>query len=487
MLTALKKWGTLTPAAALAGAIELAEQGYAADDHYVESSKEIIEWIRAEDSATKAWLVQQEVAGHQPLLTQAQLAQQRMQRFAWLWDRMLKQGNVRVGDRIELPEKAALLKRIAEFGDSAFYEGACAEAIVRATTKDAGVLTLRDLASYSVREREPFVTQFQGKRVLSMPPPSSGGIVLSQVLAMLEARRDDLARIASDANNHNGADALHLLAECCKHAFADRAHYLGDTDFVPVELAELLNKDALVERAASIDLTRTQAQETYGSKLQAPALKGGGTSHLCVVDEAGNAVCCTETINLVFGSLVAVPEFGFILNDTMDDFLTRANTANAFGLSHAERNRPEPGKRPLSAMTPTIVLDADEPSAKPMLLAGASGGPRIISGTLQAMLNMLVWRMPAWDAVARPRMHHQWSPHTLQLEDGLFGTSVQRELEARGHEVSRRQPVAAVQVMVKRGSNHGECAGSEFEAKPTQRSVWQAASDPRKGGAPAGE
>jgi gamma-glutamyltranspeptidase/glutathione hydrolase len=484
MLRALSRWGTREPSDVLAGAIQLAHEGFKADPHYVESCQEIIEWIEARDKATEALLgVACERDGNSAP-SAAQLREQRMQRFAWLWKRLLREGKIRVGDRLHFPEQAALLRAIGEQGDKAFYEGACAEAIVRAVSSDKGVLSLQDLSSYEPKLREPFVTSFLGKRVLSMPPPSSGGIVLAQVFAMLEELAPRLRELASKAENHNSAEFIHLVGECCKHAFADRAHYLGDSDFVALELAQLLDPLALRERARTIEIERTRQQHEYGSAIAPPALRGGGTSHLCVVDAKGNAVACTETINLVFGSLLAVPEFGFVLNDTMDDFLTRGGQANAFGLAHAERNRPQPGKRPLSAMTPTIVLDADRSDARAMLLAGASGGPRIISGTLQAILNMLVWKMPAWDAVEKPRFHHQWSPHVLQLEDRLFGTALQAELEKKGHEVGKRQPVAAVQVMqlTRSKGQHGECdAGIDGDC------AWQAASDPRKGGAPVGE
>jgi gamma-glutamyltranspeptidase/glutathione hydrolase len=484
MLQALRQWGTREPSDVLAGAIALALDGFEADEHYVESSQEIIEWIEARDAATKAWLASRKAADGPPQPTPAQLRDERIARFPWLWSRLLREGRIAPGDHLRFAEQGELLRRIARDGDGAFYEGPCAQAIVDAASRDGGVLTLADLKAYAPKLRDPFVTKFLGKRVLSMPPPSSGGIVLAQVFTMLDELAPHLLALAADPSQHNSARAIHLVAECCKHAFADRAHYLGDTDFAAVELASLLDEQALRARACAIDLSRTQAQAAYGSHLPPPALKGGGTSHLCVVDRDGNAVACTETINLVFGSLVAVEPMGFVLNDTIDDFLTRAGEANAFGLSHAERNRPQPGKRPLSAMTPTIVLDDDRADARAALLAGASGGPRIISGTLQAMLNMLVWKMPAWDAVQRPRFHHQWSPHTLQLEDGLIATAVQTQLEAMGHEVGRRQPVAAVQVMrrVPARGDHGECDASIDGA-----CHWQAASDPRKGGAPDGD
>jgi gamma-glutamyltranspeptidase/glutathione hydrolase len=448
MLHALETYGTLSRDVVLAPAIRLAREGYAVDAHYVESAKDVFDWLRdAPDAVNPA----------------------KVKRIPFLWSRFLKDGALRVGDRVSLPEQADLLAAIARDGAPAFYQGTTARRIIDAVHHDGGELSLEDLASFKVQELKPFDTTFAGKTFLGMPPPSSGGIVMAQVLAMLEHRLTDLRRIIA-AHGHNSAAYIHFIAEACKHAFADRARWLADTDFVDVPLAQLLSPDYLRTRADAVREDRTFPQSTYGMALQ--PMDDHGTSHLCVVDGAGNAVACTETINLVFGSLIAVPECGFILNDTMDDFITRRGQANAFGLTHGERNRPQPGKRPLSCMTPTIVLDGEggeHPLAHPVsMLAGASGGPRIITGTLQALLNALLFDMPADACVTAPRFHHQWSPHTLQLEDALLATPAKNDLEALGHDVSRRQPVGAVQVIRRAGN------------------AWHPASDPRKGGAPAG-
>lgn len=437
MLHALERFGTMERSRVLAPAIALAREGYEADAHYVSSAREAIGVVegRAE----------------------------RIARFSFLWTRFLREGRVAIGDRIALPEQAELLERVARDGARAFYEGAVARAIVDAVHADGGELTLEDLGAYRVREHAPLATTFRGRTVLGMPPPSSGGIVLAQVLAMLEDRRELLE--AALAEGHNAPGLIHLVAEACKHAFADRARWLGDPEQVRVPMEDLLSAARLAETAAKIDAGRTRERGFYGV-LPAPR-DDHGTSHLCVVDAMGGAVACTETINLEFGSFVGVPEFGFVLNDTIDDFVTRPGTANAFGLKHAGRNAPSAGKRPLSSMTPTMILEGGADSGV-FMLAGASGGPRIISGTLQAILNVLLFDLGAEDAVARARFHHQWSPHTLQLEDGLVHTPTHDALVAKGHDVSRRQPVAAVQVIRR------------------QAGGWEPASDPRKGGAPAG-
>jgi gamma-glutamyltranspeptidase/glutathione hydrolase len=436
MLHALERYGTLPRERVLAPAIALAKAGYAADAHYVESSKEVIEWLEKDAS--------------------------RPARFTYLWERLLYRGKVKVGDRIDLHEQARVLELIAEKGAAGFYEGPVAEAIVRAVNNDGGQMTVQDLAEYRVEEREPLRARVNGREVLTMPPPSSGGIVLAQVMGMLEARQEEFSQLARGAG-HNSPEYIHFVAEAMKHAFADRARWMGDPNFVDIPLKGLLNAAYIRDRAAAIVPGRTLPIDSYGTATPPP--DDDGTSHLCVVDAHGNAVACTETINLVFGSLLPVPEFGFILNDEMDDFLARKGKANAFGLDHAVLNRPAPHKRPLSSMTPTLVYDA---SGGLRLIVGGSGGPRIISGTIQAAINVLEFDLSADEAVSRPRFHHQWHPDVLQLEDGLHATKIEETLRGYGHSTGRRQPVAAVQMI--RSAQGG----------------WQAASDPRKGGAPAG-
>jgi gamma-glutamyltranspeptidase / glutathione hydrolase len=441
LLYALDRYGTMTRAQVLAPAIRLAQEGYAADAHYVLSSNEVIEWLEKDPK--------------------------RPARFPFLWERLLYKGKVKEGDNVDLHEQAAVLKMIAEKGADAFYKGPVADAIVAAVQRDGGEMTLADLASYKVQELQPLVTHFRGHTVLTMPPPSSGGIVLAQVLGMLEVRAQDLQSIVKGPG-HNSAQYIHLVAEAGKHAFADRARWMGDPDFVKVPVEGLLNPAYIRDRAMSIDLEHTKPIESYGTATPPP--EDHGTSHLCVIDEKGNSVSCTETINLVFGSLVPVPEYGFILNDEMDDFLARKGHANAFGLDHATLNRPEPGKRPLSSMTPTMVLTTNKDGSlgEPVLLAGGSGGPRIISGTIEATLNVLLFDMPAGEALSKPRFHHQWHPDVLELEEQLAGTPTDKALQELGHTTKRRDRIAAVQII---------------RAVP---GGWQAGSDPRKGGVPAG-
>jgi gamma-glutamyltranspeptidase / glutathione hydrolase len=436
MLHALDAYGSLPLPQVFAPAMRLAHNGYAADKHYESCAKEVLTWLDAQPG--------------------------RRERFPLLMRDFLLHGNVREGAAIRLSGQARVLERLVKDGRNGFYAGDVADAIVAASHRDGGVLTHADLAGFRVTEQQPFVTQWVGKRVLSAPPPSSGGIVLAQVFAMLESRGDELRAIAREQGPTSAA-YVHLVCEALKHAFADRARYLGDADFVQLPLQTMLDPARLAAAAARIDMQRTLPHEAYG--VAPPPRDSHGTSHLCVVDAHGNAVACTETINFEFGSLVGVEGYDFMLNDSIDDFVTRKGVANAFGLMHEGQNLPAPGKRPLSCMTPAIVQDAD---GSCFMLAGASGGPRIITGTLQAILNATLFDLPADGCVSQPRFHHQWSPDTLQLEPPLMPTPLRTNLEAKGHTVSQRSPIAAVQVI---------------RRQPTG---WQPASDPRKGGAPAG-
>jgi gamma-glutamyltranspeptidase/glutathione hydrolase len=431
MMDALERWGTMSRAEVLAPAIELAKSGFVADQHYVSSAMEISAWVRKDAARSK--------------------------RFAWVWERLLGKGEVKVGDRIHAPEQADLLERIVREGAAGFYQGEVAKAILDSIHGDGGEMTLEDLAGYRTRMRPALATAFMGRRVLSMPPPSSGGLVLAQVFSMLERRGDALR--AAVAKGHNSPEYVQLVCEAAKHAFADRARWLADSDFVDVPLGLLLDPERLDKASASIDLLCTKPQDAYG--VAPPPPDERGTSHLSVVDADGNAVACTETINLEFGSLVAVERFGFCLNDTIDDFAVRSGKANAFGLMQSNRNAPTPGKRPLSAMTPTIVLEED---GRVMAVAGGSGGPRIISGTLQVLLNAMLFGLDAKDAVSRARFHHQWSPHVLQLEPELLESPLAASLRGLGHEVGKRSPIGTIQLITR------------------DRDGWDAASDPRKGG-----
>ena len=322
---------------------------------------------------------------------------------------------------------------------------------------NGGPITKQDLASYTVRVAEPLRGTFQGLDVLSMPPPSSGGVAMQQIFGLLERHFKQIG-----ASPHNSPAYIHLLVEAMKHAFADRAEWLADADFVDVPIERLLSAAYLNERADSISMQRTNESQFYGSRTA--GVEDGGTSHLSVIDANGMAVACTETINLSYGSLVVVPGFGFALNNEMDDFTTIPGEANAFGLQQSDRNLPEPGKRPLSSMSPTILLD----DGRVVLVAGASGGPRIITATTQCILNCLLFDMTPRQAVAALRFHHQWMPNVLQFESAWPDPAVPSALQQLGHETGTTGSVGVVQLI-----------------RVTPDGI-RAASDPRKGGATAG-
>jgi gamma-glutamyltranspeptidase/glutathione hydrolase len=431
LLHALDEYGTLDRATVLAPAIAAAREGFPADAFHV----------GAVATMSEAW------RDHPELRPGLQAA----------WQRFAREGAIAVGDLVVNEPQARALELIAAQGAAAFYAGPIADAIVAVMDDGGGPMTRGDLARYAVRERPALVGEVGPWRILSMPPPSSGGVATQQVFGLLE-RLGGLA----PGQDQDSARWRHLLIESFKHAFADRARWLADDAFTPVPVDALTAPAYLDSLAKDVDPARTGPPGDYGSAPPLP--RDAGTSHICVLDAGGMAVSCSETINLYWGSCVEVPGFGFLLNDEMDDFTT-SGAANAYGLVQSARNRPAPGKRPLSSMSPTIVLEG----GRPVAIAGASGGPRIISGTLQVLLSALVFGDDAGRAVARPRLHHQWQPDEILFETGWTDQETLAGLRARGHElVPYEKPVGVVQAIVVR---EGRIS---------------AASDPRKGGRPAG-
>ena len=326
-------------------------------------------------------------------------------------------GLVGVGDRLRRPDLARTLATLASEGAGALYRGRIAREIAAATVRRGGVLTEADLAGY--------------RDLYAMPPPSSGGAVLLAILGTLKAKKA-LPPARTDPVR------VHLLVEAMKHAFADRARWFGDPDFVQVPLDRLLDPGVLRARAGALDARRTWAPAHYGTT--APPTDGG-TSHLSVLDAAGNAVALTTTVNTAFGSLVVAGDTGVILNDEMDDFTTRPGEANAFGLQQSELNAVAPGKRPLSSMSPTVVVH----DGRPELVVGGSGGPRIITGTLAAILHVVDHGASPGEAVSLPRVHHQWLPDEVVLEPGAVAGDA-AALAAFGHRVRPAPPAwSAVQ------------------------------------------
>jgi gamma-glutamyltranspeptidase/glutathione hydrolase len=329
-------------------------------------------------------------------------------------------GALRPGGRVPQKDLALTLRAIAAGGPRAFYEGKLAARIAAAAQEAGGVLSAADLAAYRPVVREPVRGEYRGVELIAFPPPSSGGITLLEVLNVLE--HFDLR-----ASGAGSSLSIHRIAEALKLAFADRAVYLGDAAFAKLPTERLLG-DA---HAAAL---RARIDDARATPVAAPAgaVDDAGTAHLSVVDAAGNAVAITQTINGPYGSWVTVPGTGILLNNEMDDFVTRPDQANQWGLPGLDRaaNRVEPGKRPLSSMAPLIALEG----GKLRFVAGSNGGPRIITSVLLAFLNAIDWQMDVQEAVSAPRFHHQWQPDVLEIE-GDVPADVIAGLRARGHEV----------------------------------------------------
>lgn len=507
LLHALEKYGTLDRATVLAPAIRIAREGFRLDAHAERSAETLDAFLRgrpdvaAEDAAEMRRAFIGDGGDHE-----ARGAPKRR--------------------RVSNPGQAEVLERIARDGLGGFYAGPVAEAIVAAVNRHGGGLTRDDLSNVRPREVVPLTASWRGKTIVTMPLPSSGGVTMIQILELMERTRPVwqeshdrmMARLATPErpghhvppeNAATSGDAyFHCLAESLKHAFADRALYLGDPAFMAANpTGRLLDSARLDAKAAQIRASSTRESGVYKDAAPLPDLltMGGraqddhGTSHFSVVDRWGNAVACTETINLAFGSRVLVSGCGFMLNNQMDDFQTRRGQPNAFGLVQSDRNLPQPGKCPLSSMTPTIVIDS---GGRVESVLGASGGPRIITGTVQSLLHAQNPAFGAW-GVWFPRLHHQWTPDVLRIEPlGVVATSVRgrtpwpmfaaehilpagfttprddffwggavRGLQARGHAVQPMLESACVQMI------HRAPSGDR----------WQAICDPRKGGEPAGE
>jgi gamma-glutamyltranspeptidase / glutathione hydrolase len=324
------------------------------------------------------------------------------------------------GDTLIQRDLAETLASVARAGPRAFYEGAIAEKIVAAVRAAGGLMTREDLETYVPIERAPVRGRYRGHDIIAMPPSSSGGVILIEMLNTLEGYSD----LATDE-----ARRLHLMVEAMKLAYADRAAFLGDPASVRAPLPRLLSKTYAARLRGRIDPTHaTPASEIRADEQ--PAREGDNTTHFSVVDRFGNAVANTTTLNFSYGVGLIAEGTGVLLNNELDDFAAKPGAPNAYGLLGGEANAPGPGKRPLSSMTPTIVLK----EGKPFLITGSPGGSRIITAVLQVIANVIDRKLPIAEAVAAPRMHHQWLPDELLVERG-FSPDMMRALQARGHNV----------------------------------------------------
>lgn len=357
---------------------------------------------------------------------------------------------LQAGDRLVQSDLAQTLTQVAADPQN-FYTGKLAETIARDMATNKGLITLADLKRYRPIWRDPVCGNFQAARVCSMPPPSSGGVHLLQILNLLGAT--DLK-----AMGWHSPDALHLLVEAMRIAYADRAVHLGDPDFVTVPVAALISPAYAKQRRQEIDPQKarpsSQVQAAKPETLKRLGKESNDTSHLSVVDSTGNAVSLTFTVNLGFGSGVVVPGTGIILNNEMDDFAIAPGVPNAFGLVGGDANAIAPGKTPLSSMTPTIVTE----NSQLRLVVGAPGGSTIITTVLQVVLNVLVYDMDARRAIAAPRLHHQWLPDQLRVERNGLDRLTLDNLRQRGHSIAEGNTWGNAQAIVR--SSDGTLEGA---------------------------
>ncbi len=347
--------------------------------------------------------------------------------FASRDGRMLPRGAMLVQQDL-----AATLQAIAAGGAQAFYEGPIAEKMIAAVNAHGGQWTAADLAGYRAVERDVVRGSYRGHDIVSMPPPSSGGVHLIQILNMLEGF--DLK-----AAGHNSAEAIHLLVEAAKLAYADRSEYLGDPAFVNVPVKGLTSKRYAEALRREIDPSKARpARDIRPGKPQ--PFESDQTTHYSVVDRDGNAVSCTYTLNFSYGVGLVAEGTGILLNNQLDDFAAKPGVPNAYGLVGGDANAPGPGKRPLSSMSPTIVFR----DGKPFIVTGSPGGPRIITTVLQIVSNVIDHGMNIAEATEAARVHHQWLPDELRIERGISPDTI-RLLQQRGHKVEVRQAMGSTQ------------------------------------------
>ncbi|QIA77333.1 gamma-glutamyltransferase [Rodentibacter caecimuris] len=402
MELALQKWGTMPLHKVLEPAIKLAEEGFPI-------SQTLANLLDTEKDVLGKW--------------------QSSRKIFFKNDRTLVAGELLIQKDL-----ANSLKLIAKEGAKAFYEGEIAEKIVQEMKQHNGLISLEDMRNYQAIERQPIVGNYRGYKIVTMPPPSSGGIHLVQLFNMLE-------NYPLNEFGANSAKTIHYLAESMKLAYADRSEYLGDPDFVKIPVSGLTSKNYANSLIQNIRENYARpATEIKPGKPQ--PYESDQTTHYSVMDNAGNAVAVTYTLNLNFGSGIVAEGTGILLNNEMDDFSAKPGVANAFGLIGGDANAIEAKKRPLSSMTPTIVLKDN----KPWLVTGSPGGARIITTVLQSISNTIDHNMNPAEAIVAPRIHHQWLPDELRIEEGISPDTLAL-LTAKGHKIKLKAPMGRVQII----------------------------------------
>ena len=386
----LKKYGTMSLAEIMEPAIRYAENGFELTQRHVNAIKSSREKLEKFPTSAKIYFSGDQVPEVGALLVQHDLA--------------------------------VTLKTIASNGSHAFYKGEIAKKIVKFMEQNGGLITATDLASYQAKLRNPVYGTYRGYDVYSMPPPSSGGIHVIQILNILEG-------YDFRGTERYSAEFTHLLAEAMKLAFADRAHFLGDSDFVDVPVAGLISKPYAEEQRSKINTDQVLELESHGNPVP---YESENTTHFSVLDQDGNAVSITQTVNTSFGSGMIIEGTGIILNNEMDDFSAQPGVPNIYGLVGAEANSIAPQKRPLSSMSPTLLVKDDQT----FMVIGSPGGPRIITTVVQSIINVIDYGMDIQAAVDAPRIHHQWKPNKLRIEaDYRVDTSM---LLALGHQIEKK-------------------------------------------------
>lgn len=396
----LKDWGQL-----LAPAIKLAKEGFAITESEANRLNEYKEKFQKVNADAK------------PFVKEA----------AW-----------KMNDWFVQPELAHTLELIQDKGAAGFYEGENAQRIVAEMQRGNGLITLEDLENYQARWRKPLIGSYKNYRIITMPPSSSGGVVLLQLLKMLE-------RFPLREYGFQSTKSVHAIVEAERRAYADRAKYLGDSDFYPVPIDSLLDAQYLASKISDFDSTKATPSEQMGPFVKA-GVESYETTHTSIIDQFGNAVSVTTTLNLNYGCKVIVQGAGFFLNDEMDDFSAKPGVPNYFGLVGAEANAIQPGKRMLSSMTPTIV----EKDNSLFMVLGAPGGSTIITAVLQTILGVTDYGMSLEQSVWAPRFHHQWLPDVITCEKTAIDTSTRKELWAMGHKlenVDRMALIKAIEVL----------------------------------------
>ncbi len=386
--TALARYGTMKRAELVGPAIRYAEQGFVLDPGDVEMLALGTEAFRADPASAAIFLDK-----GRPFVA---------------------------GDRLVQRDLAATLKQIAEAGTAGFYKGPVAEALVASSRAGKGLITQADLDRYTTRERVPVECDYRGYTIVSAPPPSSGGVVLCEILNVLEG-------YPLENWGFRSVRAVHVQIEAMRHAYLDRNSTLGDPDFVNNPTARLLDKAYAAKIRATIDPARAGVSQSLSAGT--PPHEGSNTTHYSIVDGKGNAVSVTYTLNNWFGAGLTVAKTGVLLNDEMDDFTAKPGVANGFGLVQGAANVIAPGKRPLSSMSPTIVTK----DGKPVMVVGSPGGSRIITAVLHTILNVVDYGMNLQEAVDAPRFHQQWLPNATSIEPAALGPDTKKTLEAMGH------------------------------------------------------